>query len=126
MYWEWKKDILGIWISDNESVSFWTTIFNDLKNRGVKDILIACHDNLTGFGNALATVFPKTENQLCIIHMLRNSMKFVACKDLKSVTADLKKIYVEVNEEAALFALEELKEKWDKNYPQIYKMWENN
>ena len=123
---EGKKDILGIWISDTESASFWTTIFNELKNRGVKDILIACHDNLQGFGNALAAVFPKTENQLCIIHMLRNSTKFVAYKDLKSITSDLKKVYGAVNEESALFALEEFKEKWDKKYPQIYKMWENN
>ena len=123
---EGKKDIFGIWISDNESASFWTTIFNELKNRGVKDILIACHDNLAGFGNALATVFPKTENQLCIIHMLRNSTKFVAYKDLKSVMAGLKKVYGAVNEETALFALEEFKEKWDKKYPQIYKMWESN
>ena len=74
----------------------------------------------------MAAVFPKTENQLCIIHMLRNSTKYVSYKDLKAVTADLKKVYSAVNEEAALFALEEFKEKWDKKYPQIYKIWENN
>ena len=85
---EGKKDILGIWISESESASFWTTVFNELKNRGVKDIMIACHDNLPGFSNALATVFPKTENQLCIIHMIRNSTKFVSYKDLKSVISD--------------------------------------
>ena len=77
---EGKKDILGIWIGENESAAFWTTIFNELKNRGVKDILIACHDNLSGFSNALSTVFPKTENQLCIIYMIRNSTKFVSYK----------------------------------------------
>jgi len=97
-----------------------------LKNIGVKDILIACHNNLPRFGNALAAIFPKTENQLCIIHMLRNSTKFVAYKDLKAITFDLKKVYGAVNEESALIALEKFKEKWDKKYPQIYKMWENN
>ena len=121
-----KKDILGIWISENESASFWTVVFNELKNRGVKDILIACHDNLSGFGNALYTVFPKTENQLCIIHMIRNSTKYVSYKDIKTVMADLKKIYGAVSEEAALYALEEFGEKWNSKYPQIYKSWESN
>ena len=123
---EGKKDILGIWIGENESAAFWTTIFNELKNRGVKDILIACHDNLSGFANALSTVFPKTENQLCIIHMIRNSTKFVSYKDIKPIMADLKQVYGAVNEEAALYALEEFKEKWDSKYPQIYRMWESN
>ena len=121
-----KKDILGIWISETESASFWTVVFNELKNRGVQDILIACHDNLAGFSNALATVFPKTENQLCIIHMIRNSTRYVSYKEIKAVMADLKKIYGAVSEEAALFALEEFGEKWNKKYPQIYKSWENN
>lgn len=115
-----------ITVGENESAAFWTTIFNELKNRGVKDILIACHDNLSGFSNALSTVFPKTENQLCIIHMIRNSTKFVSYKDIKPIMADLKKVYGAVNEEAALYALEEFKEKWDSKYPQIYKMWESN
>jgi putative transposase len=121
-----KKDILGIWISETESASFWTVVFNELKNRGVQDILIACHDNLAGFSNALATVFPKTENQLCIIHMIRNSTRYVSYKEIKAVMADLKKIYGAVSEEAAFFALEEFGEKWNKKYPQIYKSWENN
>ena len=121
-----KKDILGIWISDSESASFWTTVFNELRNRGLKDILIACHDNLTGFTNALSTVFPKTANQLCIIHMIRNSIKYVPHKDRKLVMADLKKIYGAVGEETALYALEEFKEKWNAKYPQIYRSWENN
>lgn len=121
-----KKDILGIWISESESASFWTTVFNELKNRGVKDILIACHDNLSGMVDALQTVFPKTENQLCIIHMIRNSIKLVPHKDRKAVISDLKKIYGAVSEEEGLFALEELKEKWQNKYPQIYKMWEAN
>jgi putative transposase len=121
-----EKDILGIWISETESAAFWTTVFNELKNRGVKDILIACHDNLSGFANALATVFPKTENQLCIIHMLRNSTKYVSYKELKPIMADLKKIYGAVSEEMAMYALEEFGEKWNAKYPQIYKMWSAN
>jgi len=121
-----KKDILGIWISETESASFWTTVFNELKNRGVQDILIACHDNLSGFSNALETVFPRTENQLCIIHQIRNSTKHVSYKDLKPIMADLKKIYGAVSEDAALYALEEFREKWDGKYPQIYKSWESN
>jgi putative transposase len=120
------KDILGIWVGDTESASFWVTVFNEIKNRGVRDILIACHDNLAGFSNALATVFPKTENQLCIIHMIRNSTKYVSYKDLKPVIADLKKIYGAVSEEAAIYALEEFNEKWSSKYPQIYKSWETN
>jgi putative transposase len=121
-----KKDILGIWISENESASFWTVVFNELKNRGIRDILIACHDNLTGLSNAINSAFPKADNQLCIIHMIRNSTKHVSYKDLKAVMADLKKIYGAVSEEAALFALEEFGEKWNNKYPQIYKSWEAN
>jgi transposase-like protein len=121
-----KKDILGIWISENESASFWTAVFNEMKNRGVRDILIACHDNLSGLANAISTAFPKTESQLCIIHMIRNSTKYVSYKDLKAVMEDLKKVYGAVSEDAALYALEEFREKWDGKYPQIYKMWESN
>jgi putative transposase len=121
-----RKDILGIWISETESASFWTVVFNELKNRGVKDILIACHDNLSGFVNALTTVFPKTDSQLCVIHQIRNSTKYVSYKHLKEIMADLKKIYGAVSEEAALYALEEFAEKWNKDYPQIYRSWEAN
>lgn len=121
-----KKDILGIWISETESAAFWATVFNELKNRGVKDILIACHDNLSGFANALEAVFPRTENQLCIIHMIRNSTKYVSYKELKAVMADLKEVYGAVSEEAALYALEEFKDKWGGKYPQIYRSWETN
>jgi putative transposase len=123
---EGRKEILGIWDSESESATFWATVFNDLKNRGVRDIFIACHDNLTGFANALETVFPKTENQLCVIHMIRNSTKYVSYKDIKTIMADLKKIYSAVNEEAALFALEELREKWGAKYPQMLKVWDGN
>jgi len=97
-----RKDILGIWISENESASFWAVVFNELKNRGVKDILIACHDNLSGFSNAILTAFPKTEQQLCIIHMIRNSTKYVSYKDIKAMMVDLKKVYGAVSEEAEL------------------------
>ena len=121
-----KKDILGIWISETESASFWTVVFNELKNRGVKDIIIACHDNLSGFVNALNTAFPKTDSQLCIIHQIRNSTKYVSHKDLKPLMADLKSIYGAVSEDAALYALEEFSEKWNGKYPQIYKSWEHN
>jgi putative transposase len=121
-----KKEILGIWMSESESASFYTSIFNDLKNRGVKDILIACHDNLSGFGNALETVFPKTENQLCIIHMIRNSTKYVSYKDIKPIMAGLKKVYGAPDEDAALYALEELRETWGKKYPQMLKVWDDN
>ena len=120
------KDILGIWISENESASFWTTVFNDIRNRGVKDILIACHDNLSGFANALQTVFPKTENQLCIIHMIRNSTKYVSYKDLKELMEGLKKVYGAINEDTSLYALKEFNEKWGSKYPQIYKIWTDN
>ena len=121
-----KKDILGIWISETESASFWTVVFNELKNRGVKDIVIACHDNLSGFVNAMNTAFSKTDSQLCIIHQIRNSTRYVSHKDLKPLMADLKNIYRAVSEDAALYALEEFGEKWNGKYPQIYKSWEAN
>ena len=121
-----RKDILGIWISENESASFWSTVFNELKNRGVKDIIIACHDNLSGLTNAINTAFPQVENQLCIIHMIRNSTKYVSHKHLKSLMADLKKVYGAPSEETALNELMLFGEKWNKQYPQIFKMWEDN
>jgi putative transposase len=123
---EGRKEILGIWSSPSESASFWTSVFNEMKNRGVKDILIACHDNLSGFSGALETVFPKTENQLCVIHMIRNCTKYVSYKDIKLVMADLKKVYTAPNEEAAVFALEELRETWGSKYPQMLKVWDDN
>jgi len=120
------KDILGLWIGDNESASFWTTVCNDLKNRGVEQILIACHDNLNGFGGAINTVFPKTRQQLCVIHQIRNSTKHVSYKDLKPIMADLKMIYNANNAENAEFQLELFGEKWNGKYPQIYKSWRAN
>jgi len=121
-----KKEILGIWISENESASFWTTVCNELKNRGVKDILIACRDNLSGFSTAIETVFPQTEQQLCIIHQIRNSTKYVSYKDLKPIMSGLKAIYQAPSEDDALYHMEEFREKWGKKYPQIIKSWEQN
>jgi putative transposase len=121
-----KKDILGLWISDNESASFWLSVCNELKNRGVQDILIVCRDNLSGFSSAIETVFPKTEQQLCIIHQIRNSTKYVSYKDLKPVMADLKLIYGAPSLNDAEYRLEEFREKWDKKYPQILKSWDAN
>jgi len=123
---EGKKEILGIWISDNESASFWTTVCNELKNRGVQDILIACRDNLSGFSAAIETVFPKTQQQLCVIHQIRNSTKYVSYKDLKPLMADLKMVYQAVSEDDALYHLEEFREKWNKKYPQILKSWDTH
>lgn len=123
---EGKKDILGIWISENESASFWLSVCNELKNRGVQDILIACRDNLSGFSSAIETVFPKTEQQLCVIHQIRNSTKYIAYKDLKPVMADLKKIYGAPTLDDAEYRMEEFADKWGKKYPQIIKSWKAN
>ena len=120
------KDVLGTWISENESASFWAGVVNDLKKRGVTDVFIACHDNLKGLGEAINAVFPKTKQQLCIVHQVRNSVKFVSYKDRKSICRDLKKIYSAVNLDDAEYALEEFREKWDKKYPAILRSWEEN
>ena len=121
-----KKEILGIWLSENESASFWVGVCNELRNRGVQDILIACHDNLNGLSNAVNTAFPQVEQQLCIIHQIRNSTKYVSYKDLKPIMVDLKKIYQAPSEDDALYHLEEFGEKWNKRYPQIYKSRQDN
>lgn len=123
---EGRKDILGIWISENESASFYASLCSDLKKRGVTDILIACHDNLKGLGEAVNAVFPKTKQQLCIVHQVRNSAKFVPYKDRKAVCADLKKIYGAINIDEAEYAKEEFREKWDKKYPSILRSWDAN
>ena len=121
-----QKEILGIWIGEHESASFWLGVCNDLKNRGVEDILIACKDGLSGFSEAINTVFPRTRIQLCVIHQIRNSMKYVSYKEQKAVIADLKKIYQALTLEEAEYAFEEFKDKWGKKHPIIIKSWENN
>ena len=121
-----KKDVLGMWVGENESAKFWATVLNSLKNRGVEDIFIACTDNLTGFSSAIEAVFPKTEIQNCIIHQLRNSSKYVSYKDIKALMADLKAVYAAVDEAAALDALDAFSEHWDKKYPKISQSWRDN
>ena len=120
---EGHKELLGLWLSENEGAKFWLNVLTELQNRGVKDILIACVDGLKGFPDAINTVFPKTRIQLCIVHMVRNSVKFVPWKDYKPVTADLKQIYRSATEEEALLALSQFEATWDAKYPQISRSW---
>lgn len=121
-----KKDILGLWISNNEGAKFWLGNLTEMKNRGLSDILIACTDNLKGMNEAISAVYPKTEHQLCIVHQLRNSFKYVSYKDRKVVATDLKPVYTAATEDEALLALESFEAKWGKQYPQIAKSWYNN
>ena len=121
-----RKDVLGMWVGENESAKFWATVLNGLKNRGIEDIFIACTDNLTGFDAAIHAVFPQTEIQNCIIHQLRNSSKYVSYKDLKARMADLKAVYAAVDEQAAMDALDAFGERWDKKYPKITQSWRSN
>ncbi len=123
---EGKKSVLGMWVGENESAKFWASVLNNLKNRKVEDILIACTDNLTGFSEAIAAVFPKTDIQNCIIHQLRNSSKYVSYKDIKALMTDLKRVYQAVDEQAALAALDDFAEILDKKYPKISKSWREN
>lgn len=121
-----RKDVLGLWMSENEGAKFWLANLTELKNRGVQDILIACTDNLTGMSDAISAAFPKTEHQLCIVHQIRNSLNYVSYKQRKEVAADLKPIYTAATEESALMALEAFAQKWDKQYPHIAKSWYAN
>ena len=123
---EGRKSVLGMWVGENESAKFWASVLNNLKNRKVEDILIACTDNLTGFSEAIVAVFPKTDIQNCIIHQLRNSSKYVSYKDIKALMADLKRVYQAVDEQSALAALDDFAEIWDKKYPKISKFWREN
>ena len=120
------KDVLGMWVGENESAKFWATVLNGLRNRGVQDILIACTDNLTGFAAAINAVFPKTDIQNCIIHQLRNSGKYVSYKDIKKLMGDLKAVYAASDEQSALAALDEFEENWGKKYPKIAPSWREN
>ena len=120
---EGHKELLGLWLAENEGAKFWLGVLTELHNRGVRDILIACVDGLKGFPDAINTTYPQTRIQLCIVHMVRNSMKFVPWKNYKAVAADLKKIYQSATEEEALLALEQFSETWDEKYPQISRSW---
>jgi len=123
---EGNKDVLGMYISQSEGASFWLGVINDLKQRGVKDILIACIDNLRGFDEAIRTIYPQTEVQTCVVHQIRNSLKYVASKDQKLFMTELKPVYRADNEAQASDELAKLKEKWDKKYPMVIGSWENN
>jgi transposase-like protein len=120
---EGQKELLGMWLSENEGAKFWLNVLTELQNRGVKDILIACVDGLKGFPDAINTVYPDTHIQLCIVHMVRNSMKFVPWKDYKAIAVDLKAIYQAATEEKALLSLDQFADCWDDKYPQISKSW---
>jgi transposase-like protein len=121
-----EKEVLGIWIGANESSKFWLSVLNDLKNRGVQDVLIFCVDGLNGFKEAIGATFPFAKIQRCIIHQIRSSMKYIPYKDRRSFVSDLKGVYRAVNEEVALENLLSLKDKWADKYPNAIKSWEDN
>jgi putative transposase len=120
------KDLLGLYISENEGARFWLNVLADIQNRGVKDILIACIDNLKGFAEAIETIFPKTEVQLCIVHQIRNSTRFVPTKDIRGVVKTLKEVYEAPSKEQAEKGLALLEEEWGTKYPAMIKSWLNN
>lgn len=120
---EGHKELLGLWLSDTEGAKFWLGVLTDLQNRGVQDVLIACVDGLSGFPEAINAVFPQTDIQLCIVHMVRNSLKYVPWKDYRAVTADLREIYQSSTEEQGKLALRQFGERWDGKYPQISRSW---
>lgn len=120
---EGQKEVIGIYFGDNESSSFWKSVLNDLRMRGLQDICIACIDNLQGFGDAIEDIFPATEVQLCLVHQMRNSMKYLTDKDMKPCVRDLKKIYKAVNEQMGLHYLQEAEATWGSKYPVIFKSW---
>ncbi len=120
------RDVLGMWVGENESAKYWLGILNSLKNRGVEDIFIACVDGLTGFPNAIDATYPKTEIQQCVIHQIRNTTKFVSYKDIKALMVDLKAVYGAVDEETASDNLDTFEEKWGTKYPKISRSWREN
>jgi len=121
-----RKDLLGLWVGQAEGANFWLNILTELKNRGVQDIFIACIDGLKGFPEAINTVFPKTEIQLCVIHQIRNTLKYVASRDQKEFMKELKTVYTAPTEEAALEQLNLLEENWNKKYSLVLKSWRDN
>ena len=120
------KEVLGLWTAETEGAKFWLRVITELKNRGVKDIFIACVDGLKGFPEAIETVFPDTQVQLCIVHMVRHSLNYVSWKERKEVATDLKAIYSAPSVEEAELHLDEFEDRWSKNYPTISKSWRNN
>lgn len=120
-----KKELLGLYLSESEGANYWLSVLTDLYNRGVEDILIACVDGLTGFPEAIATIYPNTEVQQCVIHQIRNSLKYVASKHQKEFMADLKPVYRAVSKEAAEIELERLEAKWGQHYPIVLRSWRN-
>lgn len=123
---EGRKEVLGMYVSESEGANFWLSVLTDLQNRGVEDMLIASIDNLKGFAEAIVTVFPKTEVQSCIVHQIRNSLKYVASKDQKAFMKELKPVYQAVSKEAAETNLEVLEQSWGKKYPIVLNSWRNN
>ena len=121
-----QKDVLGMWIGESESSKFWLSVLNEIRNRGTRDILICCTDNLNGFSEAIAAAYPKSDIQKCIVHQVRNSIRYVSYKDVKKLCADLRVIYTSPGEEAALKELDNFEDIWGKKYPLIVKSWRNN
>jgi transposase-like protein len=121
-----RKDLLGLWVGESEGANFWLSVITELKNRGVQDILISCIDGLKGFPDAIRTIFPKVKIQLCVIHQIRNTLKYIASKDQKSFMKDLKNVYSAPTEEAALLELDKLEERWQKKYSLPVKSWREN
>ncbi len=123
---EGRKELIGMYISESEGANFWLSVLTDLKSRGVKDILIACTDNLKGFSDAILSIYPETEIQKCVIHQIRNSLKYVASKDQKAFMKDLKKVYQSATKSQAEMELLNLEEAWGKKYPIVIKSWHEN
>jgi len=123
---EGRKEVLGLYISESEGANFWLQVLTDLSNRGIADILIACIDGLKGFPEAIETIFPNTEVQLCIVHQIRNSLKYVGSKNQKEFMADLKRVYKASNKDLAVVELDTLENKWNDKYPIVIKSWRNN
>ncbi len=121
-----KKEVLGLYISENEGANFWLQVLTDLSNRGVKDILIACVDGLKGFPEAIESIFPQTEVQLCVVHQIRNSLKYVGSKNKKEFMVDLKRVYRAANKDLAESELDRLSDKWNDKYPIVIRSWRNN
>lgn len=121
-----KREVLGMWVGGNESAKYWLSVLNEIKNRGVEDIMIVSVDGLTGFGDAIHAVFPQAEIQRCIVHQIRYSTRFISYKDLKPFMADLKLVYKADTEDLALAALDDLEENWGKKYPASIASWRNN